>query len=401
MTDAPYQTMKDTVTKTWLTNFWEFADKFQIKIHDDTSQLKPQQQNDKFIMDELLAAGFKGYALKELNKCRMFLNAITLADIVNADGLDITINAWNGLPEDRGGSQYQWPRHPKNLPEKHWKRWRRVITKDFLAGHSRRLKEPLLSWEDNTPRHWKWFYCLDENCLYAKEGILWRAYRQHRIRTSPRQGRAKYLKTDIVLRTLPNGLRFTTIIKQGQLIHHQGSGHSIPTKSSRRKCTITSFEQARQARHALDEWAIQEISLTDDGEAIAKAISKGTAITVSDGSYKDGRGTAAFILETSENFESKNRIVGVNAIPGEQEDQSSYRSEIGGVSGVVETVGILCNRFAITSGKIKVGLDGEQAMKNIFGNWPLLYPGQADYDLLKDLREKIEKSPITWTGESG
>jgi hypothetical protein len=397
MMDVSYQTMKDTVTKTWLTNLWEFADKFQIKIQDDTSQLKPQRQNDKFIMDALLAAGFKGYVLKELNACQMFLNTVALADIVNADGLDITINTWNGLPEDRGESQYQWPRQPNILPEKQWKQWRKVITKVFLAGHSRRLKEPLLLWEANAPSHWKWFYCLDENRLYAKEGILWRAYRQHRIRTSPRQGRAKYSKTDMVLRTPPNGLRFATIIKHGQLIHHQGPGHIIPIKSSRRKCTLTSFEQARKARNYLDQWAIQETSLTDDGEAIAKAISKGTAIAVSDGSYKDGRGTAGFILETSENFESKNRIVGVNSIPGEQEDQSSYRSEIGGVSGVVETVGILCNRFAIKSGDIKVGLDGEQAMQNIFGNWPL-YPGQADYDLLKDLREKIKKSPITWTG---
>jgi hypothetical protein len=52
---------------------------------------------------------------------------------------------------------------------------------------------------------------------------------------------------------------------------------------------------------------------------------------------------------------------------------------------------------SITSGAIKVGLDGEQAMKNIFGSWPL-HPKQADYDLLKDLRKKIKQSPITWSG---
>ena len=53
--------------------------------------------------------------------------------------------------------------------------------------------------------------------------------------------------------------------------------------------------------------------------------------------------------------------------------------------------------YNITSGAIEVGLDGDQAMKNIFGDWPL-YPKQADYDLLKDLQEKIRKSPLKWTG---
>jgi hypothetical protein len=45
--------------------------------------------------------------------------------------------------------------------------------------------------------------------------------------------------------------------------------------------------------------------MTDEGKAIAQAIKKGTAIAVSDGSYKDGKGTAAFILETSDNFNKK------------------------------------------------------------------------------------------------
>jgi hypothetical protein len=61
---------------------------------------------------------------------------------------------------------------------------------------------------------------------------------------------------------------------------------------------------------------------------MAKAIQNGTAIAVSDGSYKDGRGAAAFILETSNQFQTAGRIVGVNSTPGETEDQSSYRSKL-------------------------------------------------------------------------
>jgi hypothetical protein len=76
---------------------------------------------------------------------------------------------------------------------------------------------------------------------------------------------------------------------------------------------------------------------------MAKAIHSGRAIAVSNGSSKDGRSTAAFILETSEIFEERGRIVGVNSIPGEKEDQSSDRSELDGVSGIIETGGIICD----------------------------------------------------------
>jgi hypothetical protein len=399
MTDNKYSTMKDLVTKTWITDLWAFVDKFKIKIHDDIGKLRLQRTNDRFLMNEFIIAGYHGKTLKELNECRMFLHTLTLSDIVTADGLEISMNAWNGVQDDRGESQYQWPRIQNRLPDEHWKQWRRVLDNAFVSnGTERGLREPLLEWYDGAPIHWKWYFCPAEDRLYAKEGLLWRVYCRHRSRISPRQGRSTYSKTEQLLREPPDGLRIASVKKQAQLILYQGSGALRSMRHNNAQQTVSqSFEEERLLRPPLGQWAIQEITVTDDGEAMAQAIRQGTAIAVSDGSYKDGRGTAAFILETSENSTETGRIVGVNSIPGEKEDQTSYRSEIGGVSGIVETVAILCARYSITSGALEVGLDGDQAMKNIFGNWPL-HPKQADYDLLKDLRKKIKESPVTWTG---
>jgi hypothetical protein len=179
------------------------------------------------------------------------------------------------------------------------------------------------------------------------------------------------------------------------MIMHKSEGERV---TDLRKSTDTrhdNFEDTRIHRNELDQWAIQELSVKDNGKAISKAIQRGTAIAVSDGSYKDDRGTAAFILERSDQFDLSGRIIGVNAIPGEAVYQSSYRSELGGVSGIIEIVGILCELHSIPAGVIEVGLDGEQAMKNISGTWPL-QPRQADFDLLQDIRAKIAKSPVTW-----
>jgi hypothetical protein len=397
MTDTQYSIMKATVTQTWITDLWAFLNRFHIRLKDDIAQLPTRRKNDKLLMDEFIKSGYTGTHLKTLNECRMFLHAVTLSDLATADGKAITLHAWNGTRDDRGPSPYQWPRIQKSLSYEHWKQWQRAIDSVFLShGHSRVLSTPLCAWNNGEPRQWKWYFSPAEDRLYAKEGLQWRIYRRHRSRTSPRQGRAKYIKTPQLSRTTPEALQLATVFQQGLLILLQGIG-SGTTGTTMPVPSATSFEDERLLRSSLDQWAIQEITVTDEGTAMAQALRNGTAIAVSDGSYKDSRGTAAFILEPSVHSDTTGRIVGVNSIPGEPEDHSSYRSEIGGVSGIVETVGILCAQYSIKSGAVEVGLDGDQAMKNIFGTWPL-HPQQADYDLLKDLRRKIHQSPVTWTG---
>ena len=57
---------------------------------------------------------------------------------------------------------------------------------------------------------------------------------------------------------------------------------------------------------------------TKEGEAVAKTIIKGTGRAVSDGSFKEKFGTAAFkFLDEKE----REPMVGLNAIPGDPGDQ--------------------------------------------------------------------------------
>jgi hypothetical protein len=44
---------------------------------------------------------------------------------------------------------------------------------------------------------------------------------------------------------------------------------------------------------------------------------------------------------------------------------------------------------------VEIGLDGEQAMKEAFGHWPL-DPGRPDYDMLQNIRGMITASPLTF-----
>ena len=77
----------------------------------------------------------------------------------------------------------------------------------------------------------------------------------------------------------------------------------------------------------------------DDGAAIAQAISMGTAVAVSDGSYDDSRkaGSSVFIIASIKD-EGTVCLEGLNFVTGLPDKQSSYRSEFAGVLGVLTCV---------------------------------------------------------------
>jgi hypothetical protein len=124
--------------------------------------------------------------------------------------------------------------------------------------------------------------------------------------------------------TIAQNMLLASVLKQGSHFLHQCAGAVTTNHPDSLPIELNCFDQAKQLRAILDQWAIKEITMTDEDQAIAQAIKNGTAIAVKDGSYKDARGMVAFILETLDNFNKKGRIVGVNLTPGETKDQSSF-----------------------------------------------------------------------------
>jgi hypothetical protein len=140
-----------------------------------------------------------------------------------------------------------------------------------------------------------------------------------------------------------------------------------------------------------DQWAIDTFHSADEGFILADGIIKGVATAVSDGSYKNHIGTSGFILRGA------NRQIGAigdNVVPGNPHEQSSYRSELAGISGVLALVSAVCKKYDITDGSILLALDGEQALLKASSTWPLS-PQDTDFDLLCDIRRKILKLPVT------
>ena len=277
-----------------------------------------------------------------------------------------------------------------SLPS-YWDIWRRALRCCFLNRSSRLLHSPLGRWHQ-FPACWIWHYPPAEDRLYKQECWMWRASPIYRIRTSARYGIAKFRRSEEVTRTWPKDLITASVDQTKAWVLKVATmvilDHPIVTNP------ITNNVRALLSpHHDSFQWAVSEMSLSDNGIAITQALIQGTAIAVSDGSFKESQGTSAFIIKG----ESKQgRLVGVNVIPGDESSQSPYRGKLGGVADILECLHCICVAHGITDGKVEVGLDDEQAMKEAFGDWPL-NPGRPDFDMLQHILGMIAASPLSFS----
>jgi len=107
------------------------------------------------------------------------------------------------------------------------------------------------------------------------------------------------------------------------------------------------------------EWAFQELHSTSNGKDIAQALSSGTCMAVSDGSYKDLFSTAAWILT---NLASA-QLLGITTVPGSPGDHDSYRSKLAGIYSTIQMVNHVCQYYQVTTGSILFGCDGLSALQ--------------------------------------
>ena len=171
---------------------------------------------------------------------------------------------------------------------------------------------------------------------------------------------------------------------EGNEPHSSETGSKIPT----------TLQEAKDLLPQDDQWDISNMWLQDQGKEIANAIQLGNATGLSDGSYKNNRGTAACVMEENNNEDS--RIYAVHDTPGEMSNQSPYRLELGGISMMLAMLRCIVQYYGITKGSIRLGLDGKKAMEQAGGTFPL-YPTQRSFDMLVDIRAKIQQLPISVT----
>jgi hypothetical protein len=148
------------------------------------------------------------------------------------------------------------------------------------------------------PDDWKCFFAIDTDTLYEKESEdSWRVWNRN-------QGRRP---------TRMQGFRRSLQWRSARPVH------SKPTTVT--AGTVKRIKGTKPSRTLLPEaaqkWWYEMVEPTEHIESLAQGFRAGTAIWVTDGSYKAPYGSAAFILKPSLDSEISIKIV--NQTPGRSE----------------------------------------------------------------------------------
>ena len=389
-TDVPYQQMSLCATKSWIKSLWAICAEYQISIHDSFGTIPLSREQDLFLMP-LFAKFIRDPATLEiLNECRMFLKAVTLADICSMDGRHISVLAFTGLRQSQALHRFNWPHQPPALPQTHWNLWQEKLLELFIQVGSKDylLNKPLGQWLIDPTKHWTWFlepteghiYELTQNSEYEvyipsvphRSGARGTIYHHHHT-NAERPTSAMTCTVMPRANTDQGNLREVTSQPSPQMVEPE----AMPP---------TSLKQAHAQLNARDQWAATNVTCEDNGLSLAKLIKNGNAIAVSDGSSGSGIATSSFVLTScKKKDEAKTKTTkGSNTAPGSPDDQDSYRGEVVGMAGAVRTAKMICEVHNITEGSLEIGLDGDSAMKAVFAEGDPK-PKDPCYDMILDV----------------
>jgi hypothetical protein len=336
----PFHTYSDLITPTWLTQTWQFLSNHNMQIDDLVADLALDREHDQFIIGAFQQAGYNGKTLGRLNRCRVFLQATTVSDISTGCGKFVAQAAWTGRVDTTRMRKYNWPDQGKPTSSD-WTIWQEAVTK-ALCTRPKILRTQLGRWlkEGSTT----WLYSELEERLYHKDrGTI--TYYSRAPGNASRAAKRKF-RNPLEAEQVPQQVYQATVEIVRTTVYL--TGWAVSTWQSKMVPTQLS-EMIHQLLHKDARWAVESCEIIDNGHTIAEAIRNGTAVGVSDGSFKDQFGTAYWILQGET---ADGEMNGPCTVPGSSEVQSAYCSELAGLYGMITMVYAICAFHKIATGAI-------------------------------------------------
>jgi hypothetical protein len=146
--------------KGWIRKCWEILQDHKI-VFNCPSQVCPKllRIRDAIIMEVFTKSNkFKPWQMRILNRCRIYMNVITISDIATACGTAINWTRWrkeNPAPVEY--SPYKFPIQPKP-DDTQMKVWISAIRKCIIISRKdKRLKIPLGDWTGRPRQRFEWY----------------------------------------------------------------------------------------------------------------------------------------------------------------------------------------------------------------------------------------------------
>jgi len=306
--------------------------------------------------------GIKQPELHSLNLCRMYLRVFLLSDIVSGAGDSVLPLFWDHpTPAD---SELQWPR--STPPSKQaWSQWRMTLTLVLHLGQHQHLALPLGPWLPQTNPN-GWFYHPETNSLWEARDAQWT--RHGGIPQRTRQQSFHSVGEHMVPPPLSE-LEKASVSHLGQKVILTGSSACLRADRNQDFC------QKQWDMEFSQQWDMS-VCLMGSQSVLLDALTQGWGYAVSDGSFKDNNGSAAWIIE---GHNSTQRLVGQVRTLGHPGDHSSFRSKVAGIIGVLYTLTF----WPPCSGKpdLRLACDGLSVVKRLTNQKPI-EPTEPHADIL-------------------
>ena len=274
---------------TWFKATKEFMREHQIQIRIKQDKFPILRENDQYIMQIAMKMELNTRELRLLNRCRLHLGVITIADITNEQGTHIISTATRRINAIQMESEITPTIHQPKPSKDPWKLWNKFIEYITLSKQLR-LKTILGKWIVNKSQiRRKYYYYRTEDTIYhIREDEIF--YWTERSANNWKDAMDKYSKT-------------TTTIPE----------NAIPCLTSYLGWAYTRYEM--KPRNNVDENVLHQ---SVEG------------IIVSDASVIQGEATWAFILTTpgSDDISKSGKI--------KEKGISSYRAELYGASKAMQ-----------------------------------------------------------------
>ena len=166
-TTPTYQTW---TTPTWISSLKTFLHNMRAEIIIPGQWLPTlQRENDISIMCALETHFPKHTKLhKQMNRCRKYLQMITLSDITDASGASLCPYTHKGVSHPHRKTRHHWP-NQGTISMKHWRNWTRTISNLFTHDGTN-LYAPLKNWltVGTESQHWISYRDPESNHLYLQ-----------------------------------------------------------------------------------------------------------------------------------------------------------------------------------------------------------------------------------------
>jgi hypothetical protein len=375
-----YKTLGHLLEKSYCQWTWEFMDTCSMRLDNNIQDFKLYREGDGLLMDAFLRAGFRGKELKRLNECHLYLRVVCISEVLFGCGTKVDPACLRG-DRQLTRNTYHWPNQGRPIQES-WTLWKTAVMKSLnVVDNELTIEQPVLHWTSIPP--WsKWFYDPYSERLYELEDGDWFQWIKAPFSVCKFHRRQVCRQAPVILDLEP-----ATVQDQRAVKRMSGSARIIiELDSAGHDEWLDHLQDPRELA-----WLTGLVTTTDDGDTVAKAIRAGVAVAVSDGSFKDAFGTAAWVIqgETTEG-----EVLGRCSVPGPAEWQSAYRSELCGILGSVYCITNLVAKKGITTGKVRIGCDGLSAIQQVQNFRVTQSALRKHYDLISAIKTLIRNTPV-------